>query len=229
MAAHGEIICAPDDLLCRGTSSISFRSGAWASSRFRAQKLREPADRAEIAMRCHGAGLRCSCEFHSLHVIRAQSEGIRRPEMRRFPDRARKRLPDSGCTEGGKRSVTLDVIAMGFLSAERFRRAQRARELAAALITIGPRNPREYLRDEPARASNSFKLKLEFSPKRAWMRKNCAIERMSVAAVCVRVWQNVSTNKKEKRKIRQAGLHAQIAGATRASLRDRDNFDGAPR
>lgn len=87
--------------------TMTFIAG-WARFRFlaihssRVQKLREPPDHAEIAIRCHGADPRCSCGFHSLHVIRAQSEGIKRPEMRRFPRRpSAKKTPDPSWTEGG--------------------------------------------------------------------------------------------------------------------------------
>lgn len=135
-----EIVCAPSDLFYRGISSISFPSET-GLSRSRAQKLRELADRVEIAMRCHGAGLRCSCGFHSLHVIRAQSGGIRRPEMRRFPDRARKRFPIQVVRKGVRKERTLDVIAMGFFSGEveRFQRAQRQARREPVLVVINAR------------------------------------------------------------------------------------------
>lgn len=113
-------------------------------------------------MRCHGAGLRCSCGFHSLHVIRAQSEGIRRPEMRRFPDRARKRLP----IRVVRKERTLDVIAMGFFPsvAERFQRAQRAR--SSSYYNRCQKSLRIFKINHRFCASNFFKqLKLQFSSK----------------------------------------------------------------
>jgi len=93
-----EIVCAPHDLLYRGISSISFPSGT-RSLRSRAQKLRELADRAEIALPWCRPKMLLWIPFFTCHSGAKRRDQATGNET--VPRPSAKKTPDSGCTEGG--------------------------------------------------------------------------------------------------------------------------------